>query len=543
MKTGTRKALAAMLALALSTTVFTGCSKEETSSVDISNIISSSTSNLTNPIGGDIDSGKLFRDEMFDMRYKHWYDNPEVVESQKDIFEAAMEGTDTGEKYMNTFQIYRDPSGYKYYISGRTPVYLTGDSTDNNGAWQLRDPNTGTLRYVDEISNDIAKISDNLSPSADYTDYIGDKAFADLDGDIKYDVYLNNISVGATYSVDRGTMPISSWLEKYNLAALKLPESMVSNPELYTDLPDVPTLFLCTGAGQCEITFATIDDPDDTEWDGCWMIEYKAEGFEQAAKKSEIAISNGVLSATPRAIETVLGFKIFVDNDSKTINIITDNKDLAGENSTIDTTPVTPPETDEDPGLIEQSTPETSEPDTSTSEPDTSEPEAPKWTEEPASGTYYINTQDAFARAEAIIGAAAVKRFDLNDQVTVTAKTDTGYYKLTDGSFVHGDYISSEKTIITQPDPPASSTPSAPSSSSTPSEPKTPTDTTGMTLDENGLPANPSRGDTFVDSNGQEWIYGGRNGWAKQGAPSSGSTKMDDWLKQQGITYDPNKTI
>ena len=36
----------------------------------------------------------------------------------------------------------------------------------------------------------------------------------------------------------------------------------------------------------------------------------------------------------------------------------------------------------------------------------------------------------------------------MNDKVTVTAKTDTGYFKLSDGSFIHGDYLSDSKIVI-----------------------------------------------------------------------------------------------
>ena len=37
----------------------------------------------------------------------------------------------------------------------------------------------------------------------------------------------------------------------------------------------------------------------------------------------------------------------------------------------------------------------------------------------------------------------------MNDKVTVTAKTDTGYFKLSDGSFIHGDYLSNNKVAQT----------------------------------------------------------------------------------------------
>ena len=44
-----------------------------------------------------------------------------------------------------------------------------------------------------------------------------------------------------------------------------------------------------------------------------------------------------------------------------------------------------------------------------------------------------------------------VKKYKQNDQVTVTAKTDTGYYKLADSEFIHGDYLSTTKITQQQP--------------------------------------------------------------------------------------------
>ena len=73
---------------------------------------------------------------------------------------------------------------------------------------------------------------------------------------------------------------------------------------------------------------------------------------------------------------------------------------------------------------------------------------APEWTETKASGTKYVNT-DCYSRKKAVLGADTVKLYNVNDKVTVTAKTDTGYFKLSDGSFIHGDYLSDSK--VTQP--------------------------------------------------------------------------------------------
>ena len=73
---------------------------------------------------------------------------------------------------------------------------------------------------------------------------------------------------------------------------------------------------------------------------------------------------------------------------------------------------------------------------------------APEWTETKASGTKYVNT-DCYSRKKAVLGAETVKLYSVNDKVTVTAKTDTGYFKLSDGSFIHGDYLSDNKVAQT----------------------------------------------------------------------------------------------
>ena len=89
---------------------------------------------------------------------------------------------------------------------------------------------------------------------------------------------------------------------------------------------------------------------------------------------------------------------------------------------------------------------------TTTAKPETTTTAAttkptPEWTESKASGTKYVNT-DCYSRKKAVLGADTVKLYSVNDKVTVTAKTDTGYFKLSAGSFIHGDYLSDSKTVI-----------------------------------------------------------------------------------------------
>ena len=90
---------------------------------------------------------------------------------------------------------------------------------------------------------------------------------------------------------------------------------------------------------------------------------------------------------------------------------------------------------------------------TTTAKPETTTTAAttkptPEWTESKASGTKYVNT-DCYSRKKAVLGADTVKLYNVNDKVTVTAKTDTGYFKLSDGSFIHGDYLSDSKVAQT----------------------------------------------------------------------------------------------
>ncbi len=72
---------------------------------------------------------------------------------------------------------------------------------------------------------------------------------------------------------------------------------------------------------------------------------------------------------------------------------------------------------------------------------------APEWTETKVSGTKYVNT-DCYSRKKAVLGAETVKIYNVNDKVKVIAKTNTGYFKLDTGAFIHGDYLSDSKIVV-----------------------------------------------------------------------------------------------
>ena len=71
----------------------------------------------------------------------------------------------------------------------------------------------------------------------------------------------------------------------------------------------------------------------------------------------------------------------------------------------------------------------------------------PIWKETKLSADMYLNTS-VYSRSKAYLGAPTADLYQINDKVKVVAVTDTGYYKLENGRFIHCDYLSSEKTVI-----------------------------------------------------------------------------------------------
>lgn len=86
---------------------------------------------------------------------------------------------------------------------------------------------------------------------------------------------------------------------------------------------------------------------------------------------------------------------------------------------------------------------------TSKTTPATTAAPKPAWTEQKCSGTMYINISSCSARKEGLQGSEVVSYKYYGDAVKVTAITDTGYYKLDDGSYVHSEYLSKTKPAET----------------------------------------------------------------------------------------------
>lgn len=92
-------------------------------------------------------------------------------------------------------------------------------------------------------------------------------------------------------------------------------------------------------------------------------------------------------------------------------------------------------------------TPETSTVTSITTAPAEPVVSKPSWKEGAIdAATLFVNTDGIYSRKYAKPGSETVKLYKLNERVTVVAKTDTYYYKLEDGTFIHMDYLSDTET-------------------------------------------------------------------------------------------------
>lgn len=136
--------------------------------------------------------------------------------------------------------------------------------------------------------------------------------------------------------------------------------------------------------------------------------------------------------------------------------------DGGNSSSIVETTPVSTTKTPETTTTATTIPDETKKPETTTTVT-TKAPETTvvtttttkghEWTEEKVSGTKYVS-ETCYSRKKAVIGSDAIKQYFMGDSVKVTAKTNTGYFKLDNGEFIHGDYLSDTKV-----EPPKQMTP------------------------------------------------------------------------------------
>lgn len=123
------------------------------------------------------------------------------------------------------------------------------------------------------------------------------------------------------------------------------------------------------------------------------------------------------------------------------------------ETTTESTTEETTTTTEETTSESESETSETTSDTTTASETTaatSATTESKGWNETEISETLYIKTS-CYSREKAIVGSEAVKKYEPGQAINIVAATDTGYYKLADGTFIHSDYVTDQKPSETKP--------------------------------------------------------------------------------------------
>lgn len=199
-------------------------------------------------------------------------------------------------------------------------------------------------------------------------------------------------------------------------------------------------------------------------------------------KKKQIAISLAVLAAV-----MLVGGCSADSGNSSSIAETTPVPVTKAPETTVATTPASETKSPETKNP-ETKNPETTAPATTTTATTTTATtttattttaKAPEWTEEKIStAAMYISVDSCYAREKAVLGAATAKLYYFADEVSVVAKTNTDYYKLKDGTFIHSDYLVSSKPQATtasteKPKPQTTTATSKPTETTKPkSEPK-----------------------------------------------------------------------
>jgi len=70
------------------------------------------------------------------------------------------------------------------------------------------------------------------------------------------------------------------------------------------------------------------------------------------------------------------------------------------------------------------------------------------WNETEISETLYIKAP-CYSRTEALVGSDSVNKYAVGQKINIIAATDTGYFKLDDGTFIHSDYVMDQTEFIT----------------------------------------------------------------------------------------------
>lgn len=296
MKRQVKSLILGIMTAALTTSFFTGCQNtpnpsEFESHIDITDDI----------IPGIGDSGT----DSFSIKYKYWYDNPDLAEAQAESL--TNDGSPTGDTFLTTHPIYEDSKGNEYILSGRTKVYLSDGRIDSKSALLLRAEN-GDKIYSTTIADILAKLKDFPNQAQTFAER---QTGEDLAG-------KETVEDGLTICVNNTTTDYTTSDNLINLASVfDIADYGYLDLAAYSSKAEANAA-IYTAAGIVEINFSDMGPNI--------RVTYSTLADASYYSPSDVQLSADELLCTPEVLESIFGYDVEVYDDY--VNIVTDNHDI-----------------------------------------------------------------------------------------------------------------------------------------------------------------------------------------------------------------------
>lgn len=327
LKDAVRKTILTVSLAAVTTSFFVGCNNNQPiTSSDLYPPTIEATIEAPPSLTDDIDPTTPDANN-FSIKFKYWYDNPDVQEAQSQIPNPG--GDDNGETFLDLagLPIYTDPDGNQYIISGRTPVYLHNGKISSTESLLLRDESGNKIYAItqgrEKIAADMATfdkyMSDNkLEQPKSFDERQAQDAAANESKEIvgNKPIYINNLKTDLT--TDSGYISVMSVFKAVSELGYINTSALADNKLEIT---------LNTAAGFVTVKFNITDDKAAVSYSTGISGTTLDEGI-------EFKMGTDTILLTPDALEMVLGYDVEVYDEF--INIVTDNRDIFSSSTVVD---------------------------------------------------------------------------------------------------------------------------------------------------------------------------------------------------------------
>ncbi len=341
MKSFLRNSLIALMIAATATTFFAGCSKQDVVPAESSVSIAAEDPGVG--ILGDSD-----KDIAGSMYKVYWNDNENVQESHASKLKEAKQGATAveGETLFNQlFQVYADEEGNKFIISNSDRVYLTENGQiPAEAVATLRQEGTGERVYVRSTEVEVTSAKNAVkdfaascaTPQLGYSGRKPISSMSDTDKELiikSQMARINNMpSLSHTVSLNQGYVSLLDLLGAMNDMGYVTDFSQFAGVDVETNRETLEISATVVASGG---NFATqvIVDAETLE-----IISAKTNNKEfELEQKSQNSFNTLEISLSD--VEHFFGWDIEVylaaSNGSPFVNIVTDNRDIATEDSFI----------------------------------------------------------------------------------------------------------------------------------------------------------------------------------------------------------------